>query len=538
MGIRRSVFALVFAVLQLGCSGSPTDPGADPGTLLDIRGLVASSALVPVDGGPSVSYVSVVPGWLPDAVRVDIRNTTSGTVIPSVQVVDDGFDPVAIPASVGDRLELSIVDGAGRTRLARVDVLARRVPRVVRTSVRPQATDVPVDAPMRVVFSEPIDPSTLENRVSIYQVGEGGGYTWWHDEPVLVPGEPWIADLVLPSPLRPATRYELWVTEGIQGQSGVPVAPPLGIAPDGWGGLWSVPFTTRAEVVAALNGRIAFVSDRDGVPYIYVVDAETGLLRLAMGEAPAWSPDGRRIAFHTWPSGVPNQGLSEARVIGSDGSGERALIGGDAKFPAWSPDGRLIAFSRGGNIFRVETAGSGEALLLEKDAVRQAVGGIADGFELARPSWSPDGRRIAFLGGGSVMVANADGTAPHRIPVAHHVGGELWGVGRPAWSPEGTRLGIGGWVGMDPVPWIVSAWATSAGGDMIFHKAGRGPDWSPDGMSLVYSIGPDVTKREQERIYTWAVNGGSPPTLIVAAAVNPANPRYSDYDPVWWSDVR
>ncbi|NIO68795.1 MAG: SH3 domain-containing protein, partial [Anaerolineae bacterium] len=68
---------------------------------------------------------------------------------------------------------------------------------------------------------------------------------------------------------------------------------------------------------------------------IYVINADgSGLRRLTDGMDPAWSPDGKKVAFARWrdPRGI--------YVIDEDGSNETLLFGwSEAKAPAWSPDG-------------------------------------------------------------------------------------------------------------------------------------------------------------------------------------------------------
>ena len=63
---------------------------------------------------------------------------------------------------------------------------------------------------------------------------------------------------------------------------------------------------------------------------------------------PAWSPDGRKIAFQSrrLPKGVSQGGVGEIYVMNADGSGKRNLTRNPAQDsrPSWSPDGRRIAF--------------------------------------------------------------------------------------------------------------------------------------------------------------------------------------------------
>src|SRR5437667_6655635 len=99
---------------------------------------------------------------------------------------------------------------------------------------------------------------------------------------------------------------------------------------------------------AVSNGKIAFVSDRDGNNEIYTMNPDgTGVKRLTVNAAsdlsPAWSPDGTKIAFST-----NRDGNDEIYTINADGTGVTRLTSNTHSDlnPAWSPDGTKIADQR------------------------------------------------------------------------------------------------------------------------------------------------------------------------------------------------
>lgn len=202
--------------------------------------------------------------------------------------------------------------------------------------------------------------------------------------------------------------------------------------------------------------------------------------------SPAWSPDGRRIAF-AWD----RTGTTQIWVMNADGRARRQVtsLPSGSSFPLWSADGRLIAFARASNrsqgvwLYVVRPDGSEQ-----RRVTRFALFGW--GFDL--PAWSPRGAKLAYtkasapsLGGhAGVYVVDADGRERRLTPPS------VLDYHGSSWSPDGRRIafaagdGRGGWVG------VMNA---DGSGRRKLTKHLSAPvdslQWSPDGRRLVFVSG-------------------------------------------------
>ena len=232
---------------------------------------------------------------------------------------------------------------------------------------------------------------------------------------------------------------------------------------------------TSAVSASPFDGEIAFVSTRDGSPYIYVAigDGSPGR-RLAQGENPAWSWNGRSIAFNDLAVGGRGPAL---HVINTDGSDDRVLPLNGIE-PVWSPDDTKLMFTTPLGIYAASVDGSGLTRLVSNDFPNA-------GDVTVDPAWSPDGTSIAFVAGSSVdtfqiYIANADGTKPRRLLSGVSIASQS----RPHWSPDGSTLAF------EAAGTIMTVAADGSNLRTRAIEDGASvadPDWSQDGSRLLFT---------------------------------------------------
>jgi Tol biopolymer transport system component len=186
------------------------------------------------------------------------------------------------------------------------------------------------------------------------------------------------------------------------------------------------------------NGLIAFQSFRDGYAQIYVmsdVAAQPKLVRKqhACYAVPAWSRDGKRIAFeyNPDPSGSPARN-SEVYLMNANGTGLRNLTrkpGFDGD-PSWSPDGKYVVF---------ESQRDGNSELYRVDVKTRKVKRLTNdpAFD-GDPAWSPFGRGIAFTsmrtGNREIFLMKFNGSPP--LNLTNNRASDF----DPSWKPNGELV--------------------------------------------------------------------------------------------------
>lgn len=195
--------------------------------------------------------------------------------------------------------------------------------------------------------------------------------------------------------------------------------------------------------------------------------------------SPTWAPDGRRVAYMEFEAGA-------GRVYVQDiAGGERRLVPPTAQglnyALAFSPDGQTLAFTRNGD--------DGAHLFtynLARDCCLQRL--TADRFsDNLSPTFSPDGRRIAFAstrpGRPQIYVMSADGTGQELFaPFDYGVTGSSYA---PEWSPDGLNIAFHRDVAGIPQVFVMDVASRRV---RQLTSAGRNedPTWAPDGRHLAF----------------------------------------------------
>jgi len=181
---------------------------------------------------------------------------------------------------------------------------------------------------------------------------------------------------------------------------------------------------------------------------------------------PAWSPDGKHIAFMSARQAKNSYDLF---VMDADGSNVRLITQAERGFlgdTTWSPDGKFIAFADRAGIYVVGVDGSAKRRLVE-------------GYS---PDWSPDGRSIAYnTDNEELHIIDVDGSKDRLVRIAGYH------IYEPGWSPDGAWIAVRALPVESQARWETDGIAIVRPDGTGFHFVGWGfyPSWSPDGQWLL-----------------------------------------------------
>ncbi len=305
---------------------------------------------------------------------------------------------------------------------------------------------------------------------------------------------PTVAEQAPPSPTA-------WDQEGLPPiVTPTPVPPPPGLVYNLEGQLWQVGDDWQPVMLAAEGGDVL---SADGQRALRIVDGDVWLIALPGGQRfnltdnsgrlhccpQFWPGRPEMIVFGSWSpdeEAMPSNGhlssvkidLSDYRVLDEEHLSNANYAPG--------PDGRTIAYDRTFDSWLYDWEGGPRPL----DPADYGLDNVA---RIAGPSWSPNGRKLAWTvavtgGGWRIAVAIFDleaGTAKLFHPY-ENIGRGGW-FGPPAWSPDGRRITL---VTEDVDPAVRGVYVIDVEtGAEIFAGAGVGPLWSPDGRWLLINPG-------------------------------------------------
>ncbi|MEU9488048.1 amidohydrolase family protein [Streptomyces decoyicus] len=446
---------------------------------------------LPGQDGPhqDAAWEDFDPCWSPDGSRiVFVRGQAAGAALVSRTVASvpaDGRGPVRTEHTETAAAQVMVPALSPAGRLA-----------YLRTTDRPGPTCTLVVDGTRVAVDgdvEPVPPRWVSRDELLLTVG-GQFRIVRADAPQRAETIPFTARLPLDRPRYRVKDY------GFERTAAGPVRgvhlPAL--SPDG-----------RKVAFAALNSLWLAPTSGGEAPRRIV---RSGATRYVLG--PSWTRDGRALLYAD-----DRDGLFAVRRRDIASGEETVLATGGRVQPALSPDGgRLAALDMSGNLV-VRTLADGEEKVL---AAPLGAGGLP-----GRPSWSPDGRYLAYCdrnrlnrrfreGYNVIRIVDTETGKDRLHPVAEHVSiADRYDSG-PVWSPDGRLLALI----IESALWVlpVRPDGTPDGAPrQLTDESADHPSWSGDSGTLLYlSAG---------KLRLIGVSGGAARTVPLSLERRPSRAR-------------
>ena len=241
------------------------------------------------------------------------------------------------------------------------------------------------------------------------------------------------------------------------------------------------------------QGALPFVysSDRDGDTEVYRSLVDGRIRQLTRNDAeddqPVWSPDGRRIAFVS-----TRDGNAEVFVMAADGSDVTQLThtattpdgaGVRNDSPAWSPDGRTLAFVSNlddpeGEVYRMAADGTQVQRLTTNPFVTDNA-----------PTWSPDGRHIVFSATPPADDADLYRMRPDGSRIRQLTDTPDVDESTPEYSPDGRTIAFSSFDLLAGERDLATMRATGGPARLLAGEPGRDdwyPRWTADGRQVAF----------------------------------------------------
>ena len=278
--------------------------------------------------------------------------------------------------------------------------------------------------------------------------------------------------------------------------------------------------------------QIAFASNRSGSMQIWLMNADGSrleqLTNIPNGACqPNWSPDGKKIAFISPCLNKSDSGYPGGRIfiINADGTEIQALpvpLNPEGDFdPAWSPDGKRIAYT--------SIISAKQQILVFSFDDKVSINVSNSRFNDYSPDWSPSGKILTFVRqslGAQIYLMGDHGENPAQFNLSE---GSLFSQ-HPTFTPDGQYIIFSQFKANTAIPYFLGMRVLDQGStkEIRIPPSGQNigpvsdPSISPDGFWIVFESWPDGKNHD---IFRMLVNGGDRAQIT-------SDPGF-DFGPVW-----